>query len=826
LWNATCLWKTLCTGGTLPFRTNFCELQPASGNRHVLPVLSTPVKSRRHFILSRALIRETLPSLVLATGATTFLLFIRALFFLAELFVSRNVAPASALRLLSLNIPNILALTLPIGALFAVLMTTARCSADSELIALQACGVRLIRVAGPLLVVALAVFVVNFANMWWLMPRTNLQFRMLQQKLRLSVGAALLQPKEFVEDFQGYLLYVDRIDQDTGRWHGIVLFDTRNPLEEQLVLARSGRYSTNQIDGSATLSLEDVTTHVLAPDQPSKYRRNANRTLEIFLRPRGPDPSQRTRWGPRETTSSELLARLAGSDGSTPEEQIEARIELHKRVATPAAALIFVLVGFPLGARNRRGAKGFGLTASVLLVVLYYVLLTNGELLATNGRLPPALGAWLPNLVLAGIGGILIRQLVHGRPHVGASGRWWLPGWTGRWVHVLVDWRQRRDQGRSRARVAWGATARWFPSLGILDAHVVRLCLGFLALVLVAVCALWITVNLTENLDDIQRNKPALGVVASYYAFLLPQILRDILPLAFLIAFLGTTATLERHNETTALKASGISLTRVMLPLLMLGLGLAVGLFVMDDQLTPRANRAGQRLADIIRGKKQARSHRATDRQWLFLPDGRTLLNFMEYDADTSTLVRPAILVFDQDMDLRARYMARKATFEDGRWRSEGAWSRTFLPDGRTDYVPPLARATELPLRVGTEYLGQEYRRAAQMSFAELGEYIRTLRAAGYRVDHLRVQLHQKIAYPLALVLLPWLSLSFAFQVVRRGTMMGIALALVLGMVYFAVLAFSTRLGEASLIPPMLAAWTPTVLFALLAVNRHTYLKT
>jgi LPS export ABC transporter permease LptG/LPS export ABC transporter permease LptF len=723
-------------------------------------------------------------------------------------------------------VPNILALTLPIGALFAVLLTTARCSADSELIALQACGIRLTRVARPLLLVAGAVFAVNLANMWWLMPRTNLQSRLLQQKLRLSVGAALLQAKEFVEDFQGYLLYVDRIDPDGGQWHGVVLFDTRNPMEEQLVLARSGRYSTNQADGSATLALEDVTTHVLTPDQPGKYRRNANRTLEIYLRPRGPDPSQRIRWGPRETTSAELLGRLTGKDGSTRDEQIEARLELHKRVATPAAALIFVLVGFPLGVRNRRGAKGFGLTASVLLVVLYYVLLTNGEVLTTSGHIPPALGAWLPNIVLATVGGLLTRQVARGGSPGGSAERWRLTVWAGRLVRVVAARRQQRGGTRGKVRAAWGTTTRWFPSLGILDAHVVRLCMGFLALVVIAVCALWITVNLTENLDDIQRNKPALGVVASYYAFLLPQILRDILPLAFLIAFLGTTATLERHNETTALKASGISLTRVMLPLLLLGLGLAVGLFVMDDQFTPRANRASQRLSDIIRGKKQARSHRATDRQWLFLPDGRTLLNFMEYDADTATLVRPAILVFDQDMDLRARYMARKAVYEDGQWRSEGAWSRTFLPDGRIEYVPPLARTAQLPLRVGTEYLGREFRRAAQMSFAELSAYIRTLRAAGYRVDHLRVQLHQKVAYPLALVLLPWLSLSFAFQMARRGTVMGIALALVLGMFYFAVLAFSTRLGEASLIPPILAAWTPTVLFALLAVNRHTYLKT
>lgn len=781
--------------------------------------------SRRHFILSRALIRETLPSLALATGVTTFLLLIRALFMLAELFVSRGVAAGSAFRLLALNLPNILALTLPIGTLFAVLMTAARSSADSELTALQSCGVPLTRVARPLFLVAGVVFALNLLNMWWLMPRTNLEASLLRQKMRMSVGVALLQAKEFAEDFQGYLLYVDRIEPDSGEWHGIVLFDTRNPLEEQLVLARSGRFTSNQADGSATLTLQDATTHLLAPDQPGKYRRNSNRTLEIFLRPQGPSPTQRIRRGPPETPSSALLSRIQGQDESSPRERIEARVELHKRVAIPAAALVFVLVGLALGIRNRRGGKGFGLTASVLLVVVYYVLLINGELLAVSGRLPAAVGAWLPNLVLAGVGAVLFAHALRGGSRGGPSRESQAVSWLKRLARRVAEWRHQRSEGQ-RTRAPWGTTTRWFPSLGILDTYVVRLCIRFLLLVLVAVCALSIIINLTENLTDIQRNKPSLGVVASYYAFSLPQIFREIAPLAFLIAFLGTTATLERHNETTALKACGISLTRVTLPLLLLALGLAASLFVLDDQFTPRANRASQQLLDIIEGKKQARSHRATDRQWLFLPDGRTLLNFMEYDADTSTLVRPSVFVFDHDMDLRARYMARKATFEEGRWRSEGAWSRTFLPDGRIDYVPSQARTSELPIQVGKEYLGREYRRAAQMSFAELSEYIRTLRAAGYRVDKLRVQLHQRVAYPLTLVLLPWLSLSFAFQVVRRGTIMGVALALVLGMVYFAVLAFSTQLGEASLLPPVLAAWTPTVLFALLAVNRHTYLRT
>lgn len=777
--------------------------------------------------MDRALIRETLPTFLLATGVTTFLLVFNALFRLAELMVSRNVGKEMALRLMGLGIPHILALTIPIGVLFAVLMTSARWSADSELVAVQACGVRPGRVARPLVLLGTVFFLLNLANTWLVVPHTNQASQNLVRRLRLSVGVTMLQAREIAEDFQGYLLYVDRIDPVTGVWQGIVLFETSNPKEEQLILARSGRFAANPQDGSAVLSLQEVTTHLLDPDHPERYRQNTNRALDIYLRPQGPDPNQKLQWGPRETGSLELLARVRLST-ATRSERVAGWIELHRRVAIPAAALLFVLVAFPLGAQNRRGGKGFGLTAAVLLVMLYYIVLMAGESLATSGRVPPLLGAWLPNLVLAGIAAATfggVRRL--GAPSQAALRVHGFTTMVAGWIkHLRASTpERRRPVPRDRTPRSHTAVSRLIAP-GILDAYLLRMCLAFLVLVLLAVCTLWIAINLAENLDDIHRNQASLSVVVGYYAFSLPQIFREMLPLAFLIAFLGTTAVLERHNETTALKAAGVSLSRVVLPLLLLGASLAVGLFVLDDQITSRANRASQQLYNVIKGRKEARAHRATHQLWMFLPDGRTLVNFMQYDPDTFTLVRPSLFVFDQSMNLRTRYMARNASYTNGTWQAEQAWSRTFLPEGRIEFIPPMPRATELPLMVGQDYFGREYRKAAQMSYRELSSYIANLRSAGYRVDRLRVQLHLKLAYPLTMLLLPWLSVSFAFQFARRGAVMGIALAIVLGMLYFAVMAFSTRLGEASLVPPLIAAWTPTIVFALLAANRHTYLRT
>jgi LPS export ABC transporter permease LptF/LPS export ABC transporter permease LptG len=786
---------------------------------------------RHRFVINRALLLEMVPSLLLAVGVTTFLLLIRALFVLADLFISHDVPVLTGLQLLLLGVPNILALTLPIGTLFAVLMTASRLAADSELVAMQASGVPLHRAARPLVVAAGLVCVLDMFLMLVVMPRSNAKLSETTRRIALSAASAAVEQRVFAEDFPGQLLFVDKIDRGTGRWHGVLLFDATDPMQESLVTADSGDLVIDPRDGTAWLNLLDTTTHLLRPNAPDSYRKNDNNELKIRLKQPPTDRGEHRRLGVRETGTGELLARVRGAQGPKTEETREVLVELHKRVAIPAAAIAFALVGFPLGARNRRGGRGFGLTFSVGLVVLYYVLLNNGELFATTGKVPAALGVWLPNLVLLALAADLFRRASRAVKGEGGLVRWprFLRGVAraaaqayGFLASGFARFLGSRDHAPDTAN---GEPPRLPLTIGVLDRHVLRQCIAFFVLVVMAVCALWVVVNLSENLEDIRRNAVPLVVVVLYYAFSVPQIVHDTLPLAFLIAFLATATVLKRHNETTAFKAAGISLSRVALPLLLLGLATGVGLFFLDDYVTQRAERSKQKLEDVIKGRKVARSYRATDRPFVFLPDGRTLVNFLEFDPDTSTLVRPSVYVFDARFNLRTRFMARRASYKGGSWVAEDAWSRTFMADAMPEFIRHRA-PVDLPLPVPPDYFGREYRRPQQMSFGELKDYITTLRAAGYRVDRLTVQLHQKLAYPLGVVLLAWLSLPFAFRAGGRGAVGGIALALVLGMAYFGLMAFITRLGEASLVTPVLAAWTPAVVFGLLAINRHTTLRT
>ncbi|MEP0772759.1 MAG: YjgP/YjgQ family permease [Acidobacteriota bacterium] len=790
---------------------------------------------RHRFILSRGILRETLPSFLLATGVTTFLLLVRAIFLVADLLVQRSVPLAVVGRMLLYSVPHVLVLTIPIGVLFAALMTVARLAADSEIVALQASGVRLARVAVPLLFFGGVMFLANLVLSAAALAPANRNLQLLTLRIALSGFSAAVEPGVFSDDFPGQLLYVKRINRDTRRWQGVLLFDLTNPIEERVVVADSGDLVINPADGTAWLNLRDTTSHVLRPDDPTSYQQTANRELRIFLAPPATAPIER-RLGARQTDTEELLERARNPEGH-PMDRQEARIELHKRAAIPAASLVFAALAVPLGLGNRRGGKGYGLTVSVLIVVVYYILLNNGQVLAVSGKLPIAVGMWLANLVGAAIAaGLLLRMsrrfAVGRRSWVVAVREWWrelrmtrrrriAPTVAGRPVVDDGPGEECQRQGTEDGEMA----APFAPFTGIIDRLVLRQCVSFLILVILAISAIFVAVKLSDIIDDVQRHHVPFTTVVSYLLFSLPQILRDILPLSFLIAFLGTAAILERHNESVALKAAGVSLTRVTMPLFVLALVLGAGLFVLDDSFVHQANRAEQALLDTIKGRKVARSFRATYHQWLFLPDGRTLVNFIQYDPDTDTLLRPSVYVFDDNLNLRARHMAAKASWRDGEWRAEGAWSRTFLASGSPVFVRH-ADQVAMPIAVEPSYFGREYRKPSQMSFAELRSYILTLRAAGYKVDRFRVRLHDKITYPLSIALLAWLALPFAFRIGRRGAVMGIGLALVLGMSYFALMAIVGKLGESSLLSPPLAAWTPTVIFALLAINRHTTLQT
>jgi LPS export ABC transporter permease LptG len=310
-----------------------------------------------------------------------------------------------------------------------------------------------------------------------------------------------------------------------------------------------------------------------------------------------------------------------------------------------------------------------------------------------------------------------------------------------------------------------------------------------------------------------------------YFAFHAPAVLHLIFAVAILVTTLTTFGVLSRRNEITAIKAGGISIYRASVPAVGLGLAGSLFLFGLGEFMLPHTNRvAGERL-NVIRGRPP-RSSSYLDRHWILGADGR----FYNYDYLVEGAPSPGILapprpgesfalyglqVYDVDTarwELRDHLRAVRAAWNGVSYDLERGWRRSRQPDGQyltRSFEGIRTRELEPP-----SYFRKEEPESDTLDFAALRTHIGVLEALGLDVVKLRVQLHRKLSFPLVSAVMTLIGIPFAFVVGRRGALYGIGLSIVIAIVYWTVLSVFEALGNNALLPPLLAAWAPNLLFA------------
>ncbi len=237
-------------------------------------------------------------------------------------------------------------------------------------------------------------------------------------------------------------------------------------------------------------------------------------------------------------------------------------VELHKRFALPVAALVFTLVGFPLGIRSHRGGRAVALGLSFGIVVSYYILYTSMEGIALRGRLPAGIAVWIPNAILALVGAAMLRAAVAG---VSTA---WLDAFWRLWVKI-----GERRSGRvakpleERRRRRLGRLTGPRESTFIMDRYLIRQYLIYLGIGTMIGAVLIGVVDLLQTLDRFLRVKPPFTTILEHFVYRLPGELYKGLPMIVLIATVFLFLSLTRRRELDAFKAAGISLYRASLPI-------------------------------------------------------------------------------------------------------------------------------------------------------------------------------------------------------------------------------------------------------------------
>jgi LPS export ABC transporter permease LptG len=282
-----------------------------------------------------------------------------------------------------------------------------------------------------------------------------------------------------------------------------------------------------------------------------------------------------------------------------------------------------------------------------------------------------------------------------------------------------------------------------------------------------------------------------------------------------LLAVLMTFGLMQKANEIVAMKATGISVYRILVPILFVAVLLTGGLFCFDQFYLPQANRRQDALRNQIKGKA-AQTYLRPERKWIFGQEN-TIYYYEAFDPDQNRFGSIQAFEFDpHSYEITRRIYGARAHWSDSleRWVFEQGWTRTFrgsaIEDFRTFDVATFPELNEKP-----QYFRKEVKQSSEMNYGELLRYIRELQQGGFDVVRLQVQLHRKLAFPIITFVMAVIAIPFALHAGRRGTVTGVATAIGIGVTYWIVSGLFEAMGNTNQLPPLLAAWAPDVLFAL-----------
>ncbi|WP_420237287.1 LPS export ABC transporter permease LptG [Telmatobacter bradus] len=767
-------------------------------------------------ILTRYILGEVLSHALIGCALFTFILFMPYLPHVLEMVVRNSSSFSSAVEIFLFMMPNLLRVTIPMSVLVGVLLGFSRLAADSEVIAMRASGLGIwyfVRVAS---IVAVGGMLLGLCNSLYLAPRANSAILEMEHSLGASQASYEIQPRVFYEDFKNFVLYVQDVRSGSGaaNWRQVFMADVTDPTTPVVTTAASATV-VNDSTQVLLMRLRDGARHETKSGESDQYNIYTFITTDmpLMLNSQSDVHVGRADTAIYALPMRDLLQLTHGPDGR------RYQLELQSRFSFPAACLVLMLVGVPLGVASRRGGKSSGFVFTVLLVFVYYFLSSTGMALGKQNKIPVLLSVWSANLLFASVGLFLLWQMATGGNRLAS-----LMAWAARAPKVVdpaeekqVSWLTRM-LGKLQPRMNRDRSRNAFPR--ILDEYVVREFLLMFVLVLASFVMLMLVFTFFDLIGDIIRNHIPMATVGAYLVNLTPSMIYQIAPLAVLIAALVTFGVLNRNSEIIAMKATGISLYRLVIPTISIAAILSVSLFLFDDFYLPQANRRQEALRATIKGRPpQTFLH--PEQKWIF---GQThpgepgrIFYYQFFDPDRNEFGNLSVFEFNPaTFALSRRIFAGRATWDENSstWRFQNGWSREMNGAETTGYRE-FKQTSFSEIQEDPSYFKKENLQSQEMNFHQLDVYIRDLQQSGFDTKRLSVALWHKVSYPLVAVVMAMLAIPFALSMGRRGSLAAIAIAIAVALSYWVVDNAFGAMGNVNYLPAAMAAWSADVLFGL-----------
>jgi len=328
---------------------------------------------------------------------------------------------------------------------------------------------------------------------------------------------------------------------------------------------------------------------------------------------------------------------------------------------------------------------------------------------------------------------------------------------------------------------------------------------------ILALCLIFVIVDLMENLDDFMDQNAGLEIAAKYYLYFLPEIIKLMTPIAVLLATLFSMGKFSTNNEITAMKSGGISLYQIMIPFIFLSLAISFGHLYFNGWIVPKATTEKINI-DRKYLNKGSSSGRLVNIYFRDTPLKNVHMSY--YDSEQKVGNNVSIELYSGEISprLQKRWEAAKIKWND----SSGIWIayNTVIRDYTGKRIN-LTRmdSTEVDLNITHNEIEQLKKTIKEMTWDELKDYIELIRLGGKNVRQELIEYHGNYAFPFANLIVVLFGVPFASVRKKGGIAIQITAALVVSFLYIIFTKVSQTIGFYFDISPVLIGWIANILF-------------
>ena len=327
------------------------------------------------------------------------------LFKIAKYITDYGASFTAVVKIFVYGMPAIIMWTFPMSMLLATLLTFGRLSSNSEITAMKSCGIGFYRIAAPaiflgIVISALAILFNEYVVPWANSAYNNVLYYEIQGNMEMKSQEHIIL-KDINNGKIKRLVYAREYDAQTETLQGMTLQEFND--DGQIIHVENADYAEWR---NNTWTMYRGMIYDVSDDERVHSMRFDKQILPVTANPRQIVREQKK---PEELTMKELKAQISIMKTQYVN-TAKLETELYQRITVPMASLIFALIGVPLGLQPTRNSSSMGFAMSVVIIFVYYAVMTLANAIGRGGAIAPMYAVWIPNIIGLFFGAFLIKR--------------------------------------------------------------------------------------------------------------------------------------------------------------------------------------------------------------------------------------------------------------------------------------------------------------------------------------------------------------------------------------------------------------------------------